>query len=212
MGPPSADPSSLFADEAVEVRRAVEKRRREFAAGREIARGLLTQLGHDRQPLVAGPDRAPRWPPGIVGSISHCDELCLVVVAPESVVRSIGVDVEPAFALPDDASAMVVSAGERRALAALREVEPKLAERLVFSAKESVHKCLNPVLGVTWDFLEVEIELQAEPVEAELEPRGTFHAHRVPATGAHADALRTLRGRYGLVGGLVATSAVLLPC
>ena len=60
---------------------AVDKRQREFATGRRLAHGLLTELGVGGGPLLPGRDRAPIWPDGVVGTISHSRAWCVVAAA-----------------------------------------------------------------------------------------------------------------------------------
>ena len=62
----------LFPQEASALATAVEKRRREFATGRACARRALDDLGIAPSAILPGERGAPQWPPGIVGSITHC--------------------------------------------------------------------------------------------------------------------------------------------
>ena len=73
---------------------AVTSRQREYIAGRVLARELLGRLGVDAQTIASGPKREPLWPTGIVGSISHNERFCAVVIAQHSVVTSVGIDIE----------------------------------------------------------------------------------------------------------------------
>jgi len=210
VGLPSGEPADLFPSEQTEIARAVDKRRREFAAGRTMARSLLSELGLAPAPIAVGSNRAPQWPRGIVGSISHCDDLCFVVVARASAVMSIGVDVEPALALPPDVASLTVSSAERLELSTLRDVDTAVAERVVFSAKESVHKCLSPLLGLSLEFTDLNLELRLD-----LQDDGEHACHRgrfvarPTARGAHAGALEALQGRFGIDGAHITTSAVI---
>jgi len=86
----------LYPEEEVSIRNAVRKRRREFAAGRNCARRALAFLGVQDCALPMGNDREVLWPEGIVGSISHCDDLCAVAVARRDFAAGIGLDVERA--------------------------------------------------------------------------------------------------------------------
>src|SRR5258708_8108427 len=76
---------SLLSLEESLVAKAVPKRRREFTAGRNCARRALAQLGYPDFALLAGSHGQPLWPPGIAGSITHCDDYCAVAVAPVSI-------------------------------------------------------------------------------------------------------------------------------
>src|SRR3712207_1286527 len=67
----------LLPEEEGSVRTAGVKRRREFAAGRQCARRALAHLGFAGVPLPASADRAPCWPVGVCGSISHTELFCI---------------------------------------------------------------------------------------------------------------------------------------
>ena len=86
--------ADLWPEEAAYVANAVEKRRREFACGRHFARRCFRALGRPDGPLPANPDRSPRWPDGLVGSITHTDTYCAAAVARADDIAGIGIDVE----------------------------------------------------------------------------------------------------------------------
>ena len=73
--------SVLFRAEAAAVTKAVPKRRAEYAAVRHCARTALGRLGVPPVPILSGPDRAPRWPPGIIGALTHCEGYRAAAVA-----------------------------------------------------------------------------------------------------------------------------------
>jgi 4'-phosphopantetheinyl transferase EntD len=162
----------LHPEEEVSVRRAVPKRRREFAAGRATARLALARLGIENFPLVMGPDRLPAWPEGIVGSISHCSGFCGAAVARRQDIVSLGLDVEPAEPLEESLLPLIVTDRERNALERAETAFPDLWSRIVFSAKESVYKCLSPLVRRILDFHEVELSFDAR--------EGTFTARPTP--------------------------------
>ena len=86
--------------EAIAVARAVPKRVAEFAAGRRAARRALDSIGREAVDLPAGPNRAPVWPEGVTGSITHDGDLALAAVALLGEVRSLGLDLTEAAPLP----------------------------------------------------------------------------------------------------------------
>jgi 4'-phosphopantetheinyl transferase EntD len=158
----------LFPDEAELVARAVEKRRREFATARRCAREALAVLGYPPVPLLAGERGAPVWPIGVVGSITHCAGYRAAVVAPRERLWSVGIDAEPAEALPDGVLEAVTGEGERAAVAELLRAQPGVRwDRLLFSAKESVYKAWFPLTGRFLDF---------EGAVVTLDPAGGFTA------------------------------------
>lgn len=131
-------------------------RLQEFSAGRAHARAVLLDLGL-RSPVVpVGADRAPLWPTGFVGSISHAGELVLAVAAPCTVMRAIGVDLEPSLPLDMDLLNRVCRPEE---LARLQgsPMPLLLGAKLIFSAKESVYKCVAPLMGIFLEFADLEI-------------------------------------------------------
>ena len=65
MPPDRADPAALPVDELRQIERAVPKRRLEFAAGRQLARRLLIEIGHDVDAMPSDADRVPRWPQAV---------------------------------------------------------------------------------------------------------------------------------------------------
>jgi 4'-phosphopantetheinyl transferase EntD len=136
---------ALFPDEAAAVARAVAKRRREFAFGRACARAALGA----NISIPVGQGGAPIWPAGVSGSITHTYDY-----AAAAIVRAghIGIDVESLARMAE-----IENLAERVALPSERAVPVGI----VFSAKESVYKCLYQSLGPTagrfLEFADVEL-------------------------------------------------------
>ena len=94
---PNAAADALLPGEQAAIIHAVDKRRREFMAGRTCARRAMVALGEQAAPIPQGKDRAPIWPQGVVGSITHTDTRCAVAVARVADgFCSLGLDIEPA--------------------------------------------------------------------------------------------------------------------
>jgi 4'-phosphopantetheinyl transferase EntD len=150
--------------EAAFIAGAAPKRRSEFATGRQLARNALARLDVHDTPLLPDADRAPRWPAGIVGSLSHTVELCAVAVQRSCALQSIGLDLEPAEGLPPEIQSHVLTGPEHAALRAKTRnaAEMALMGRLVFSAKECFYKCQYPLTRRFLDFHDVELELDLE--------------------------------------------------
>lgn len=178
----------LLPEEAPIVDRAVEARRREFATARCLARRGLEALGVDPLPILPGPYREPRWPAGIVGSITHCTGYRAAAVARASVLTSIGIDAEPNADLPDGVLSLVSRAEERERLAALPS-DGTCWGRLLFSAKESVFKTWFPVARRWLDFESVSIRFRPSDQSFRADFIGTELPLR--SGGAHG-----LDGRY----------------
>ena len=143
---------------------SVPRRQREFCAGRACATAALGELGHaPSAPLAIGPDGAPQWPDGYVGSISHESGLAAAVAAPVHGLAALGIDLAQTLTAQQaaDVIGLVAPASEVASLAALR-VDPLVALTLLFSAREALFKCLAPRLRRYFDFLDVALD-RAQP-------------------------------------------------
>lgn len=150
------DPSaSLFPAEARQLSKAVKQRVLEFATGRSCARRALRALGAPETSILCGANREPLWPPGIVGSITHCDGYRAAAVAWQKDVLTVGIDAEINEPLPTDVLEHVAVSEER---VWLDEANCGLhRDRLLFSAKECVYKAWFPLTGRWLDFKEARL-------------------------------------------------------
>ena len=184
-----APESTMFSTEAAAVAGAVAERRREFGSVRYCARTALRQLGVPPVPILPGADRAPRWPAGVVGSMTHCAGYRAAVVARSHELGGVGIDAEPHAALPADMLDLVLRAEERARLLTLAGAEPgRHWDRIVFCAKEAVYKAWFPLTGRWLDF---------EDVSITVHPDGTFEARLI------GDGPRDLEGRWKVDRGLI---------
>jgi 4'-phosphopantetheinyl transferase EntD len=161
-GSSAAEEAELHPEEAACIARAGAKRRREFAAGRELARRAFAQLGIEGFALLSDSDRVPRWPDGVVGSISHCTGCCAVAVARRGRILSLGLDVERAGRLEHELMARICTPGEIERARALPPPSGVDWGKLVFSAKESAYKCYFPLARKLLGFQDMEIEFSAD--------------------------------------------------
>ena len=153
------DPARLYPEEARCIRGAVPRRQREFAQGRLCARRALAALGIPRFPLLKGDDRVPIWPDGVVGSITHGGGYCAVAVARRKEISGLGIDVETEEPLGRELIPLVCVEAERRRLEQSPEGSRGATAKLLFSAKESVFKCVYPITGIFLDFHDCEVVL-----------------------------------------------------
>lgn len=144
--------------EARLVAQASAVRRREFAAGRACARAVLTRLGHPDFPLLAE-NRAPLWPTGVVGSISHAEGFCVAAAAPTTAFASLGVDIERAGRLDETLWPIICTPGELEALGRVEPWRRATIATVVFSAKEAFYKCQYPLRRAWVGFEDVSVEL-----------------------------------------------------
>ncbi|PVZ05807.1 4'-phosphopantetheinyl transferase family protein [Actinomycetospora cinnamomea] len=199
------DPAAELApEEKAAVARAVASRRAEFTTARTCARAALRRLGATPSAIPVGDKRAPVWPAGVVGAITHCAGFRAAAVAWRDQVRAVGLDAEPHGPLPDGVLDAVSDAGERAELDRLAGDRPDVRwDKLLFSAKESVYKAWFPLTG-RWLGFE----------DAELVPAldGTFHAAlRVPGPRVDGEEIAAFDGRWVVRDGLVITAIAVLP-
>ncbi|AQS67085.1 4'-phosphopantetheinyl transferase [Streptomyces pactum] len=192
--PPDAP---LLDGEPEVVSRAVEERRREFAAVRRCARRALADLGVGPVSILPGERGAPVWPEGLVGSMTHCDGYQGAAVARVSDgVLAIGVDAEPHLPLPDGALRLVGLEAERLRIADMARLDPGVDwDRLLFSMKECVYKAWFPLTRRWLGFEQADITIEYE---------GTFSARLLTADPAvPADGFT---GRWLVEQGLIVTA------
>jgi 4'-phosphopantetheinyl transferase EntD len=187
----------LFPEEEAAIAKSVDKRRREFSTARACARAALARLGLPPAPIVPGDKRAPQWPPGVVGSITHCAGYRACAVARDRDMVTIGVDAEPHDTLPDGVLGAVAADGERAALAALARARPEVHwDRMLFCAKESVYKAWFPLARRWLGFEDARIDI--DPVA------GTFRATLlVEGPVVNGAPLRGFEGRWLVGNGLI---------
>jgi 4'-phosphopantetheinyl transferase EntD len=152
--------ATLFPAEAEVVSRAVDKRRREFTTVRHCARQALGRLGLPPVPLLPGERGAPRWPDGVVGSMTHCVGYRAAAVARRTDLWTLGIDAEPHAALPEGVLPLVSLPSERDLLDRLTAAAPEVSwDRLLFCAKEAVYKAWFPLARRWLDFHEAAVDL-----------------------------------------------------
>ncbi|MET9735772.1 4'-phosphopantetheinyl transferase superfamily protein [Streptomyces sp. NPDC006458] len=203
------DEASLYPEEQAVVARAVDKRRREFAAVRACARRAMEKLGVPPAPVLPGERGAPQWPRGLIGSMTHCHGYRAAALARAADLASLGIDAEPHAPLPLGTLPCVALPAERERLTPLAAHRPEVHwDRLLYSAKESVYKAWFPLTGRWLDFDEADIEISAGPGTAW---HGAFHAELlVPGPVLGGRRVRCFEGRWTVGRGLIGT-AVTIP-
>ncbi|WFE50393.1 4'-phosphopantetheinyl transferase superfamily protein [Micromonospora sp. WMMD1155] len=192
----------LPAEQACLGERAVETRRRDFAAGRSCARRAMTDLGLPPTAVPAAPDRSPVWPAGVVGTITHTTGYCAAAAAHTTDVRSVGMDAEQHHEINPGVRRMVLLPEEEALCAGLPGDTSWPV--VVFSAKETVYKVWYPVVGTWLGFFDAHLDIDPDA--------GTFTARIAPARLDEAsveDPPATVTGRFVVADGLVRTAAVL---
>jgi len=188
-------PHCPYLSERAAVAGASERRRREFLAGRACAHAALRAIDRDGLPVGRGAMREPLWPAGVVGSISHAQDLAGAVVASAAEAWGVGLDIE-LLEPPLDAAVqrLVLRPGELTGPACTRDLGPECA-KIAFAAKECVYKCLYPPTRWPLEFQDLAVEIDPD--------RCRYRAQVAKRFRLEGDPLPTLDGRFATVGGYV---------
>lgn len=183
---------------------AVPSRQAEFETVRACAAAALKLIGVPSVEIVPDAHRAPVWPAGVVGSLSHCEGFRAAAVARKGQIRSVGIDVEPNLPISESTtSLLVLSAGEMSLCRSLGQAAPAVSwDRLIFSAKESLFKAWWP-LTTSWLGFD----------DAEVEPRldGSFIARiAAPRADISRFGMSRISGRWASEQGFLMTSVVVV--
>lgn len=155
------------------------KRQAEFLAGRYVARQAAAALGHSDISIGTAPLRAPIWPDGLTGSISHCDTIAICLLSANITYR-IGIDIEeildPTALIAVDHT--VISDADRHALKETPFSEA-VGKTIAFSAKETIFKALYPDVGRHFGFTAAQTVCATDRViTLQLTEDLTDHWHR----------------------------------
>lgn len=125
------------------LKSAVIKRQADYLAGRYAASQLLKEAGCDVA-VSMGNDRAPVWPAGWWGSISHTEKWAIAILAPYRSNINLGVDIETLRPRVMREIATTFTTASERELIATSSLPFENALLIAFSAKESLFKALYP--------------------------------------------------------------------
>jgi 4'-phosphopantetheinyl transferase EntD len=157
----------------------------------------MVALGVPVHPVPQGPDRAPVWPAGLAGSISHSESICLAVVGSARRYAALALDVEADDDLPAGILPHICTPAEQAWLSVQpQQMRGRLA-RLIFSAKECAYKLQYPVTRKLLDFDAFEITPDVESGQFEA----TLTCDVAPFGARHQFA-----GRFTFGAGLVLTA------
>lgn len=147
------------------VAHAVPSRQWEFARTRLLAHELLSTLGYPRGELLRDEQRAPLWPAGVCGTLTHTHGFQGALVATTDRVLTLGLDAERAQPLFPDVLESIASTGERQHLSQQAVHLP--LDTVLFSAKEALYKAWYPVTGAWLGFEDAELKLIVDSVTSE---------------------------------------------
>ena len=123
-----------------------QKRRAEFTMGRIYAHGALSRFGLESEPILRNHEtREPCWPDSVWGSITHSAGVAAVAVGSKKDIKGVGIDMESLSRSVDfNIRRHVCVDSELEWLESLPTKQANRALRIIFSAKESIFKCIYP--------------------------------------------------------------------
>jgi|TARA_R100001129_G_scaffold150788_2_gene112944 enterobactin synthetase component D / holo-[acyl-carrier protein] synthase len=141
------------------VARAVAKRQAEYLAGRVCAReGLMRATGQPVVPVL-GDDRAPVWPTGCVGSITHTQGWAAAVIGQQQDYAGLGLDAETI--MPDERALplcrQILTSSEQERFSAELASQAGFFITLAFCLKETLFKALYPLVQRRFYFEHAEL-------------------------------------------------------
>jgi len=170
---------ALYPTEREAISKAVSKRVCEFSTGRWLARELMATLGIEPAEIGRGDKREPVWPEGVLGSITHADDLVVASVARSDACRSVGLDLECWSRVTPQLHDKLFSPAEISLLDQL----PAQAAGLLFSAKEAGYKATYPLAGRFIGFHEAEIDVNWAAGQFAIRYIGAHDKNRVMEEG-----------------------------
>ncbi len=135
------------------IRGASNKRKSEFLAGRFCASTAIKHLLGIHCSVGIGENRQPIFPDGIIGTISHTDEVAMCAVASSNIYSNLGIDIEHWFThkVANDVKSIVVNREEQSLLLDTDYDFLKLIT-IAFSVKESLFKAIYKEVGRYFGF------------------------------------------------------------
>lgn len=141
------------------VQQAMSQRQAEYVAGRICARAAIKALQHKPVFPDMGPNRAPQWPTGLTGAITHANGQAAALVGLGHYWQGIGLDLERV--LPEgearEIAGDILTPYEKSTLDKLSGPQRGHWVSLAFSVKESLFKALFPLTRQPFYFHEAEL-------------------------------------------------------
>lgn len=197
---PTAPMPRLIGDEVLAVEHVHPARAREFGAGRAAAREAMIALGQPPRPVLQGDDRAPIWPNGLTGSITHTARDCMAVVTDMPEILALGLDMEIATPLESALWPEICTMAEMRWLATLGPSQRGHFAKLIFSAKEAVYKAQYQISRQMLGFHDLSLTIDLV--------NHRFDAHLQTGVAGFAPNA-VLRGRFAILGATLITATEL---
>jgi len=164
----------LLTEELENLSSSNSNRWSEYSTGRALAHELMPLLGCRIGPIGRDESRAPIWPAGLLGSISHTGSLAVAALARRNRCRSLGVDLERINRVGSRLAGQVLTESEREGSAGGPQ-----ALAVAFAAKEAGYKATYPIVQRFIAFKEAEVDIDWETSRFSLRYVGANEECRV---------------------------------
>ena len=136
-------------------------RRRHFLAGRSCAHAALSALGVHHEGIGRHDSRAPLWPSGVIGAITHTEGYVAAAIAHDPAAEfGIGIDAEQVGRVDEGVARRVMNEAERDAVAG--QADEDVAATALFCAKESFYKAQWPHTKAWVGFEDVTVSFEGD--------------------------------------------------
>ena len=161
QNPDDQDFRLLPEEQAIAESFSSQKRRTEFTLGRIYAHGTLSRFGLESEPILRNTEtREPTWPESVWGSITHSAGFAAVAVGLKKEIKGVGIDLESFSRSVDfNIRRLVCVDSELEWLESLPTKQANRALRIIFSAKESIFKCIYPGTKTYLSFKDAEVSV-----------------------------------------------------
>lgn len=138
------NPKSLFSEEKAICEDYEPRRLEEFSKGRYCAHQCLEVL-NKQQAVGKRPDGSPIWPEGIIGSISHSQNLAGAMLSNKRTHASLGMDIEQIGRITPDLWPVLFGTYELKLIGDQPLELQNRFSTILYSLKEAFYKMQYPI-------------------------------------------------------------------
>lgn len=160
VGPITDCREHLLGAESQGIGHWVMKRQLEYSTGRHLVHLAMQALGETPVSILRREDRSPVWPSHLIGSIAHCEDVAIAVVACSRRCKGIGVDIESRGRIGPELFDTLFTVPEQRA------IRDGSSATELFCAKEALYKAVHPTVMKFINFTDV--TFVDDPVAADV--------------------------------------------
>lgn len=165
LGKNSLSQINLFPEEKKYLKNvSSEVRKLTYTLGRGCAHCILEKYGYNNFPILKDISGAPVFPETLTGSISHTNNWAVAAMAKNDIVKGIGIDIEDlSRKVNPGIKRIIATPDEKKTIEDLPKNQQDKCIKIIFSAKESIYKCVYSISGVPLKFQDLSIKFIDKP-------------------------------------------------